>query len=370
MKKSLLLITDISGFTNFVQSTEVEHSQHVIAELLEVLINANTQQLSLAEIEGDALFFYKEGEVLSQEKLLAQIETMFTAFFGYLKMIEKYRICPCLACSSAPNLELKIIVHAGSFQFLEVQNNRKPFGESVIQIHRLLKNKINSTNYTLITQDLAELIKMPFTYKSKLYDFQEASDIYDNKEIGYIYSTIDVSNLKIKLFQEESQIQLNNNPNITFERIYNTNHQKLFEFITNYKYRHQWTTGVDEIKFNPNEVTRVGSEHTCVIGSKHLNFKVVTKLNTDGKILYGEKTTSPPPVDVLYQFFDIIPITEHKSKLNVELYWEASSTFKKMMLYLFAKRSFINNINKALDMLSDIVNKKTNEFKIVDDLVK
>nr|WP_296323553.1 DUF2652 domain-containing protein [Winogradskyella sp.] len=60
MGKSLLFIPDISGFTNFVQTTEAEHSQHVIAELLEVLIASNTQELKLAEIEGDALFFLKK----------------------------------------------------------------------------------------------------------------------------------------------------------------------------------------------------------------------------------------------------------------------------------------------------------------------
>lgn len=60
MIKSLLFIPDISGFTQFVKTTEIEHSQHVIAELLEVLIDANSLNLELAEIEGDALFFIKK----------------------------------------------------------------------------------------------------------------------------------------------------------------------------------------------------------------------------------------------------------------------------------------------------------------------
>ena len=53
MNKSLLFIPDISGFTEFVQITEVAHSQHVIAELLEILIDATAQEFQLAEIEGD-----------------------------------------------------------------------------------------------------------------------------------------------------------------------------------------------------------------------------------------------------------------------------------------------------------------------------
>lgn len=144
MALSLLFIPDISGFTKFVQNTEIAHSQHVISELLEVLIKANTQNLRLAEVEGDALFFFKENEIMSQEKLLAQMETMFTAFYSHLKLLEKNRICPCNACATAPDLQLKIIAHCGDLEFITVQGKQKPFGESVIQAHRLLKNSIQA----------------------------------------------------------------------------------------------------------------------------------------------------------------------------------------------------------------------------------
>jgi len=89
MNKSLLFLPDISGFTEFANTTEVGHGQHVIAELLEVLINANTLALQLAEIKGDALFFYKEGGIPSLEMLLAQVETMFTTFYSHLKFRKK-----------------------------------------------------------------------------------------------------------------------------------------------------------------------------------------------------------------------------------------------------------------------------------------
>ena len=51
MSKSLLFLPDISGFTEFVQTTEINHSQHVISELLDILADANTQNLQLAEVE-------------------------------------------------------------------------------------------------------------------------------------------------------------------------------------------------------------------------------------------------------------------------------------------------------------------------------
>ena len=59
MNSSLLFLPDISGFTEFVQTTEVGHSQHIISELLQLLIDADILDLELAEVEGDALFFYK-----------------------------------------------------------------------------------------------------------------------------------------------------------------------------------------------------------------------------------------------------------------------------------------------------------------------
>lgn len=355
MPKSLLFIPDISGFTNFVQTTEAEHSQHVIAELLEVIIAANTQQLKLAEIEGDALFFYKEGEILSQEKLLAQVETMYTAFYSHLKLLEKNRICPCLACSSAVDLELKIVAHTGNLQFIEVQNNRKPFGEAVIQAHRLLKNSVESDNYVLISKDLATEINMSANYQSSLFSFRESVNTYDDKPIHYIYSEIKVESLKLKPFQEGQLITFDRAPNLVFEHRYATSASQLLEIITNYKYRHLWATGVNEILYNDHEVTRIGSEHVCVIGDKHLDFKVVTKKNKEGGIVYGEETTSPPPVDILYQFFDIIPVSEKETVLKLELYWKTKSIIKKLMMLLFAKKVFIKNINESLGKLHEVV---------------
>ncbi|SEC80354.1 Protein of unknown function [Tenacibaculum sp. MAR_2009_124] len=363
MAKSLLFIPDISGFTHFVQNTEVEHSQHVIAELLEVLIAANTQKLSLAEIEGDALFFYKENEVPSQEKLLAQIETMYTSFYGHLKMMEKNRICPCMACSSAINLQLKIVAHAGDLQFLKVQNNRKPFGESVIQVHRLLKNKVKSDNYVLISNDLMKELHMSLSYKTSLFNFQQGSDS-DGKNIHYVFSEINTENLTLKPFLEESHLEINRRPNMTFKRVFKTTSNQLLEVITNYKYRNFWSEGVDDIKFTINEVTRLGTEHACVIGGKHLNFKVVTKKNENDELIYGEKNIDSPLFKELYQFFNITPISNYETKLEVEFYWKPKSFIKKMIILFFAKKLLTKNFTESLERLNNIIESlKKSEIK-------
>lgn len=358
MQKSLLFIPDISGYTKFIQTTEVAHSQHVISELLEVLIAANIQDLKLAEIEGDALFFYKEGEIPSQENLLAQIELMFTAFYSHLEMLKKNRICPCNACATAPNLELKIIAHCGELQHIEVQGNRKPFGEQVIQAHRLLKNSVDSENYALISKDLASTIELSNYYYSKVFRFKQGVDTYDGKELEYIYSLIDHKKLNLKAFERPKKIYFDCPPQLMFEKEYPVSGNLLLEYITNYTYRHHWIKGVDKFEYNENEITRLGTEHVCVIKGKHLNFVTVTKDVAPGQLVYGELTTSPPPVDKLYQFFIFTPITEESCRLHVEFYWEARSPLKKLLISLLAKRAFKKSMESSLQNLHDFVIEK------------
>ena len=357
MSNSLLFIPDISGYTQFVQTTEVEHSQHVIAELLEILIKANTQRLRLAEVEGDALFFYKEGEVPSQEKLLAQIETMFTAFYSHLKLLEKNRVCPCNACAKAPDLQLKIIAHSGELQFITVQEKRKPFGQVVIEAHRLLKNSIPSDNYALISEKLSDVIEISDEYRSQLFNFSTNENVYDGNKIKYIYSEIEKDKLKLTSYETPYEVQFNGKPGVVISKDYNISAEGLLEYITNYSYRHHWAKGVDEFEYNPDEVTRLGTEHVCVIDGKRLNFTTVTKAVESGQLVYGEATTDVPIIDSIYQFYIIIPISGNSCQLIMELYPNAKSVLKKIILSLFMKRAFRKSIKESLDNLEVYINK-------------
>lgn len=358
MEKSLLFIPDISGFTEFVQSTEVEHSQHVIAELLEILIEANANEYQLAEVEGDALFFYKEEDIPSLESLLAKAEKMFTVFYSHLKLLEKNRICPCNACATAPSLNLKIIAHCGELQFMTIQSKRKPFGTEVIEAHRLMKNSIDSDNYILLSKGLSEAIHLGENYQSKLYDFRRGQDAYDGQDVNYLFSNIESENLKLEAFSQGKKLTFDHPPSLKFEKEFPVSATQLLEYITNYSYRHYWAEGVDKLTYNEHEVTKLGTEHICVVNGKHLNFVTVTKEVEVGKLIYGELTTSPPPVDELYQFYIISPTGENSCKLELEIYFKAKSILKKMMIVLFVKTLFRKAINKNLDSLHGFIEKK------------
>ncbi|MGB0871097.1 MAG: DUF2652 domain-containing protein [Flavobacteriales bacterium] len=353
-KSSILFLPDISGYTKFVQTTEIEHSLHVISELLEILIEANTQDFVLAEIEGDALFFYKE-EVPSQEKLLAQVETMFTAFYSHLKLLENNRICPCNACSSAVNLELKIIIHAGPLQFIEVKGNRKPFGKEVIEVHRLMKNSVNSDSYVLLSQNLSQELKLSDNYSSTLFNFDKGEDEYDGQSVPYIYSKLDQSHLKLKPFQYSKSIEFDKAPEILHEMKFNRSASVVLEYITNYKFRHHWVKGFEKFEYNENEVTRKGTEHTCVINGKHLDFVAVTKDGKPDELVYGELTSNIPFTDKVYQFFVIKPLTNTSCMLTFEMKIENQVFWKKWFVALILKPSIKKNTYKALEQLHDFL---------------
>src|SRR5688572_33411576 len=75
--KGLLFIPDISGFTKFVTEMEIEHSRHIIQELLEILIDSNEIGLEVSEVEGDAILFYRFGDTPKLNEVYKQVEKMF-----------------------------------------------------------------------------------------------------------------------------------------------------------------------------------------------------------------------------------------------------------------------------------------------------
>lgn len=55
----MLMIPDISVFTDFVISSEISVGKYIIESLIQSIINSNILHLEISEIEGDAVLFYK-----------------------------------------------------------------------------------------------------------------------------------------------------------------------------------------------------------------------------------------------------------------------------------------------------------------------
>ncbi|NNC84657.1 MAG: DUF2652 domain-containing protein, partial [Bacteroidia bacterium] len=255
----------------------------------------------------------------------------------------------------APNLQLKIIAHCGDLQYMEVQGKRKPFGNEVIQAHRLMKNSVKSDNYTLLSNALVQEIRIPKDYQSVLYSFENGADTYDGQNLSYFYSIINKENLKIDKLNSGHHVSFDHPAPLKYDKVFPLAAPKLLEYISNFRYRKHWVKGVDDFEFNENENTRLGTEHVCVINKDRLNFVTVTKKAEPGDLVYGEMTTTPPPVDELYAFYTITPLAEDSCRLTIETYWKAKSPLKKLMIALVVKKFFRKNAKDSLKNLYSFV---------------
>ena len=182
----LLFIPDVSGFTQFVNSVELEHSQHIIGELLETILDANQMGLDVSEVEGDAILFYKLGELPDLDVTYRQVENMFLSFHRHLKIYESRRTCDCRACISAILLTLKIITHYGEFTEYKIKNFLKLIGKDIIIAHQLLKNDIPQHEYWLITNNLSGG-KPPGKF-TPLINWDKGAKRVDNMEMPFYFA--------------------------------------------------------------------------------------------------------------------------------------------------------------------------------------
>lgn len=198
MKQSgLIFIPDISGFTQFVNSVELKHSQHIISELLEIIIDANQMGLDISEVEGDAILFYKLGESPNLEVAYKQVEEMFLSFHRHLELYESLRTCHCKACISAIHLSLKIITHYGEFTEFKIKDFLKLIGKDVIIAHQLLKNDIPQHEYWLITNDLSGG-KVPEAFSKGIEWISGTKQVNEN-EVSFHFAQLDY--LKMQMCQ-------------------------------------------------------------------------------------------------------------------------------------------------------------------------
>ncbi len=161
----ILLIADISGYTSYVASTEIEHSQQILAELLELLIRHTRPRLTLSKLEGDAIFCYGGPETMRGEAVLEMVEATYAAFRTRVESIQRHTTCECEACRALPRLDLKFFIHHGQFIKQQVAGNHELLGSDVNLIHRLTKNHVSEATgwqaYALFTEAACRALALP-----------------------------------------------------------------------------------------------------------------------------------------------------------------------------------------------------------------
>jgi hypothetical protein len=155
------LLADISGYTSFMAGTELEHSQDILSELLELILHQLTSVLTLSKLEGDAVFAYApDSKITPGDSLLNLIEATYIAFRDRQENMHRSTTCTCNACRAIPTLDLKFFLHHGEYFIQKISTIEEVVGTDVNLVHRLMKNHITEATgwkaYALLTQKSLE----------------------------------------------------------------------------------------------------------------------------------------------------------------------------------------------------------------------
>jgi len=154
VSQTLLVIADIGGYTRFmkVHRINLAHAQHIVAQLLEAVIDGAGRKLKLAKLEGDAAFFYGTG--LEPKETARAFVAIRKAFLDRRDELAINRMCSCDGCVQAGELKLKFVAHVGEVAFQKVKKFTELAGVDVILVHRLLKNSVPISEYVLMSDAL------------------------------------------------------------------------------------------------------------------------------------------------------------------------------------------------------------------------
>jgi hypothetical protein len=311
---ALIFLPDISGFTKFVTHTDIQHSRHIVTELLETVMRANRLGLKISELEGDAVLYYRPGDPPFLGELVEQARQMFLDFHAHLRVIERDRVCQCGACKSASHLTLKFIGHYGSVEETTIGTFTKLIGSDVILAHALLKNRIPAHEYLLLTgkyldtqPEGARKLGDWVTFKpndEELENFGEVSTEYIS--LTPLRSQIPdaVPGGEYTADAGEPDFAITVNAPLLF----------VHGILTDNTHKAEYTDGVKEIK-QDTPINRVSASHTCVFEDFEVHFVTQHSQANEKELRYVERGDAT----VGLSFVSDYKLTEHNGQTRVSV---------------------------------------------------
>jgi hypothetical protein len=280
-----ILIPDISGFTEFMTSTELGHASHAINMLIDAIVNAVNEEYEVSEIEGDAVLLIKKGAAPSQKEVVDICLRIFNAFHFQRKWIQQHAICPCGACQRISNLTLKFVAHHGPVAEIKVGRFVKQSGADMIVAHRLLKNNIDNNEYLLVTEKLLE--QTPVLPAPDEMEWAHSSEEYASiGRVPYRFALLGEARKKVP--EPPQPLNHYRTDDTSFlERSIAANYRDVYMVVMNIPGRTEWQTGLKSVEQDRPEVF-VGSVHHCSFENFQATLSPLRMTMTAEEIIYAE----------------------------------------------------------------------------------
>ena len=165
LRKGYLVVANFAGYEAFLIRTEPEHAQSIVNDLLTTLLDNIKPPLVFFKLEGDAIFVYIPEESLIHGKtLLEMVENLYCVFARTLETMFRNTVCTCQACRHMTSLDLKFVIHYGTYKFTKIDDKEDLIGPDVIILRELFKSpiadQVGTTGYVLLTEACVEAMKL------------------------------------------------------------------------------------------------------------------------------------------------------------------------------------------------------------------
>lgn len=157
VKNGYLLISDISRYTQFLVSSELQHSKEILDTLLQRGVESIRLPIRVLNTRGYAVLAFVAADDFRQSQSL--FEAMEAIYFDFRRQLERMifnTTCTCRACANMPDLDLKLFLHHGEYIEQTIGSAAELQGADVILANRLMKNRVEEktglNGYGLISQ--------------------------------------------------------------------------------------------------------------------------------------------------------------------------------------------------------------------------
>ncbi|GAA4393218.1 DUF2652 domain-containing protein [Hymenobacter koreensis] len=291
---ALLFIPDISGFTRFIEEAEHPQAPHLVADLLEILVEANIMDLEVAEIQGDAVLFYRLGEPPSVKELVEQCRRIFLDFQNYLRLVARDSDSELSAALLDSGMTLKIVTHYGRVSVAQIRQFTRLLGHDVIVVHRLLKNTISGSEYVLMTegylrtQDPAEVTSC-FSW-TRLQDSVATYEYIGEVRYRYAYLT------PLRLLLDETSAAADQNGlarrcAVKVRRMLPVSAAAALRLISNFRLRPRWMQGVTAAYYDVTKAARPGTSYKLDLYNGQIDLQAVQSIVAQDHIEHVEKVS-------------------------------------------------------------------------------